>query len=377
MNDFSYEELGFHLADSRTYRSFCRLGWGEAAPSAKTLQRNIKRVRPETLEAVNRAVVRGAAVDDLEDGSEVRIDCTVVETNIHAPTDSALLSDCVRVLVRLLRRAQVMDPEIRFADHTTRAKRRAWRIQNIARRGPRRKPYEDLLKVTRKTIRSATAAIERLLLLVRNASAEALRAELVHFIDLARRVVDQCRRRVILGQKVSAQDKVLSIFEPHTDIIIKDWREVLYGHKICLSAGASGLVSDLIVESGNPCDSTLAVGMVQRQVEIYGRPPTATAFDGGFASRPNLTELKAMGVEAVCFSKSRGIPTLEMTPSVAVYRRLRDFRAGVEGVISMLKRRFGLSRCTWRGLESFKSYAWASALAANLLTLARRTPKAA
>ncbi len=154
MNDFSYEELGFHLADSRTYRSFCCLGWGEAAPSAKTLQRNIKRVRPETLEAINRAIVRGAAVE-VDDGSQVRIDCTVVETNIHAPTDSALLSDCVRVLVRLLRRACVMDPEIRFADHTTRAKRRAWRIQNIARKGPRRKPYEDLLKVTRKTVRFA------------------------------------------------------------------------------------------------------------------------------------------------------------------------------------------------------------------------------
>ena len=84
-----------------------------------------------------------------------------------------------------------------------------------------------------------------------------------------------------------------------------------------------------------------------------------------------------MGVEAVCFSNSRGIPTLEMTPTVAIYRRLRDFRAGVEGVISMLKRRFGLSRCTWRGLESFKAYAWASALAANLLTLARRTPQPA
>jgi IS5 family transposase len=183
--------------------------------------------------------------------------------------------------------------------------------------------------------------------------------------------MEQTQRRVLGGEKVPASEKLVSLFEPHTDIIVKDRRDTLYGHKIFVTGGASGLILDCTVEAGNPADSSMALPMLQRQEALYGRPPRQAAMDGGFASKDNLDAAKALGVEDVCFQKKRGLKVSEMTRSSWVYKRLRDFRAGIEGLISFLKRAFGLDRCLWRGAESFASYVQASVLTANLLTLAR------
>ena len=114
--------------------------------------------------------------------------------------------------------------------------------------------------------------------------------------------------------------------------------------------------------------------MLERQQEIYGRPPLKVALDGGFASKENLKEAKEMGIRDVCFAKKRGLEISDMCRSEYVYKRLRNFRAGIESGISWLKRTFGLTKCVWRGLESFKSYVWASIVSANLLTMARHRP---
>ena len=106
---------------------------------------------------------------------------------------------------------------------------------------------------------------------------------------------------------------------------------------------------------------------------IYGRPPRQAAYDGGFASRENLKNIKAAGVADVMFNKKRGLEIVDMVKSTWVYKKLRNFRAGIEGMISFLKRCFGVGRCTWRGLVSFKSYVWGSVVSANLLILARHT----
>jgi IS5 family transposase len=138
-----------------------------------------------------------------------------------------------------------------------------------------------------------------------------------------------------------------------------------------LATGASGLVLDCRIEDGNPADATLAVEMVERQHDIFNRVPRQVAFDGGFASKANLAHLKELGVQDVMFSKKRGLQVEDMARSQGVYRGLRRFRAGIEAGISFLKRCFGLDRCTWRGLASFKAYTWASIVSANLLMLAR------
>ncbi len=375
MRGFSYAELAFHLADSLTYRGFCRIGFADEAPSATALQRDIKKIRPETFEQINRLALVQAAEDGIETGRKARVDCTVTETNIHTPMDSEQLWDCVRVLLRGLERArQYVDLD--FTDHSLRAKRRRKAILSARTKKARREGYADLLKVTRKTVFAAKQGAAALRSfgsadVMAMAEAQAMADELLHFAGLADCVILQTHRRVILGEEVPAQDKVLSIFEPHTDIIIKGNRGVEYGHKLCLTSGASGLVTDLVVEDGNPADSELALRMVERQAEIYGRVPRQIAFDGGFASKQNLADIKAAGVKDVAFSKRRGMKVLDMVKSSWVYRRLHNFRAGIEAGISFLKRCFGMRRCTWRGLPSFKAYAWASVLSANLLTLAR------
>jgi transposase, IS5 family len=235
---------------------------------------------------------------------------------------------------------------------------------------------DDLLKVTEKTMASAERTIAAFSTtyppqVLEDPGIYALLGQLRHYIELARRVVDQTRRRVMQGETVPATEKLVSIFETHTDIIIKDRRDTLYGHKLCLAAGASGLITDCQVENGNLADSTLAVGMIERHKEIYGRPPRPACFDGGFASRDNLDKIKELKVREVVFAKSKGIEIREMASSEASFRELRRFRAGIEATISFLKRCVGWSRCTWRSLRSFQAYTWASVVTANLLLLAR------
>ena len=379
MEGFSYEELSFHIFDSRCYRKFCRIGIGDKTFKKSTLCSNIKALSPETWEAINRVIVSDAKEKNIEKGREVRVDCTVVSSNIHEPSDSSLLWDCIRVITRILTqaKAQFDDLDIRFSDHTKRAKRRMLGILNAKNKRSRKKLYMDLLKVTYKTVAYAQTTVPSLeqylcLSAIQKMTAQSMAEELKKYIQLTSRVIDQTDRRVIHGESVHAAEKVVSIFEPHTDIIVKDRRETFYGHKICLTGGASNLIVDCVIVDGNPADSTLTDQMLDRQHDIYGRYPLKVALDGGFASKENLESAKGKGIKDVCFAKKRGLDVEDMCRSEWVYKRLRRFRAGVESGISWLKRCFGLSRCLWKGLQSFKSYVWTSIVSANLLTLARQ-----
>lgn len=375
MNGFSYQELAFHLADSQCYRWFCRIGLGDEAPNRSTLQKNIKRVRAETWEAINRLVVKYAANNGIERGERIRTDCTVVESNIHHPTDSRLLWDGVRVLTRLMGQTREQFG-IPFANHARRAKRRTLEILSAKSFAKRVPVYRDLLKVADKTVREArrvAASLDEVRsgTLMQLLQATALSEQIGHYVPLVNKVISQTERRVLRGESVPAADKIVSIFEPHTDIIVKDRRDTYYGHKICLTSGGSGLVTDVVVQSGNPADSTLAVTMIERHREMYGKSPRQAAFDGGFASKSNVTDIKALNVKDVAFSKRCGLAIAEMVRNSWVFRKLRNFRAGIEGTISFLKRTFGLDRCRWRGFASFKAYVCGSVLACNLLIVAR------
>lgn len=378
MHGFSYRELRFHLADSRTFRAFCRLGVGDGAPSKSALCRNIKAVRAQTLEKINRILVQIAAQEGIENGRKVRVDTTGAECNIHHPTDSELLWDCVRVLVRLMSRArEILGADVvHFADRSRRAKRRRKQINTDKRRRARKRAYRDLLSVAAETHRYGVDVREVLrghhqAGIMEGAALTAIAYQLDHYLPLMEQVMEQTRRRVLAGERVPTGDKIVSIFEPHTDILVKDGSGPIYGHKVCLTAGASSMVLDCVVLQGNPADSTLAVQMIDRQVHIYGKAPVQAAYDGAFASRDNLGAIKARGVQDVVFAKRRGLQVSEMARSAWVYKRLRNFRAGVEGIISFLKRVFGLSRCNWRSLPSFQSYVWSSVVACNLMVMAR------
>jgi IS5 family transposase len=373
MFGFSYKDLAFHLMDSVSLKRFCLIGIADKGFKKSVLCKNIKAISPETWEAVNRCIMRFAKEEDIEKGRQVRIDCTVVESNIHAPSDSTSLWDSVRVLARILTKAKELFPRsgILFQNHTRRAKRRMLGIQYAKNKKQRKQHYIDLLKVTQSTVAYAQKAID-ILQYNQEIVAMALSSDLSHTVDLALQVIDQTEKRVLHGLSVPSSEKVVSIFEPHTDIIVKDQRDTFYGHKVCLAGGRSTLISDCVIEDGNPADSQLVEKMLNRQNEIYEQYPLKVAFDGGFASKENLKTAKGMKIKDVCFAKKRGLQVEDMCRSQWVYNRLRRFRAGIESGISWIKRCFGFARCTWKGLRSFKSYVWASIVSANLLVIARK-----
>ena len=377
LNEFSYDELAFHLADSQTYRRFCGFGLTDDIPKRSTLADNVKRVKADTLEAIGREILVIAAGLGVEKARKIRVDSTVVETNIHEPSDSSLLWDCVRTLTRLVKQAVELGvPDIVFPNRTRRAKRRAHEVQRAKGEKQRLSAYKDLLGVTEEVLHAARAAAVLISKhptgdLITLAKLAAITADIDRFAALTVRVVGQTRRRVLDKEVLTPQEKIVSIFEEHTDIIVKAPREVEFGHKVFLTGGASSLILDCVISDGNPADSSMAADMVNRQTEIFGRPPRQAAFDGGFASKDNLDAIKDVGVKDVAFHKRRGIEVADMTKSRWVFTRLRDFRAGIEGCISFLKRAFGLGRCTWRSLPSFKSYVWSSIVSMNLLVIAR------
>ena len=370
MFSYSYELLPFHLMDSISLRAFCRIGIADKGFKKSALAKNIKRVSPGSWEQINRILVHHGKEQKFEKGRQVRMDCTVVESNIHPPTDSTLLFDCVRVLARLLEALRQRGVKALFTDHSRRAKRRLLAVQYAKKDGQRKDAYRDLLKMARKTVGYATAAIPAA---KTQAGLEGLvlGAELERYVGLSCKVIDQTECRVLKGEKVPAAEKIVSIFEPHTDIIVKDRRGTYYGHKVCLSVGGSNLITDCVITEGNPADTELTLTMLDRQQEIYGRYPLKVALDGGFASKANLAAAKERQIKDVCFAKKRGLHVEAMCRSQWVYDRLRRFRAGVESVISWIKRSLGFDRCTWKGRRSFESYVWLSTVTANLMTLAR------
>lgn len=379
INQWSYTELWFQLHDSQTSRAFMGYGMTDSIPARSTLAGNIKKLRAETLESIGRVVLGVAKKDGIEKGRKVRVDTTAVESNIHHPFESDQLWDVVRVLTRLMKQAKELTAgslTITFADRTRRAKRRYRGAWNAKTKAKRKEQYRDLLKVTKEVMGAARQTAQLLQdwnaeATVASAKASRICGQIQRIMPLAEILCDTTQRRILNDEPVASTEKVISIFEDHTDVIRKDRRETYYGHKICLTGGASSLILDCMVLEGNPADSSIAVDAVNRQKEVYNRLPRQVAFDGGFASKTNLAEIKGLGVQDVAFSKRRGLEVSDMAKSTWVYRRLRDFRAGIEGCISFLKRCFGLDRCTWRSFDSFKAYVQASVLSFNLLVLAR------
>ena len=373
----SYRELEFALRDSATARRFARVDGGRA-PGKSALQATVGSVSAATWERINATLLATACSEGVEDGSQVRVDSTVTETDILSPTDSQLLRDAVRVLTRLLAEARDrLGPEaVKFHDHRRAAKRRM--IEIHSRRGAERRvrSYRALLRLTARTAGYAEEARVPVAA-VRAKWASKWRTETDAALALTAKVVDQTRRRVLDGEAVPAAEKIVSLFEPHTDIVVKGGRGTEYGHKVNLATGRSGLVLDAVVEDGNPADSSRALPMLDRVKERYGAAPAKAAFDGGYASKENLAAAKALGVAHAVFSKKRGMKREDMTPSAWQHGMLKRFRAGAEACISYLKRCFGLGRCLWSGLPRFKAWVQSAVFAHNLLRLARLRPKPA
>tara|TARA_B100000315_G_scaffold150851_1_gene139614 strand:+ start:132 stop:1472 length:1341 start_codon:yes stop_codon:yes gene_type:complete len=367
----SYEQLAFHLSDSSSYRAFTRMP-DTVCPSRSGLQSVIRKIKPETLEAIHKTL----AIDFLKEGTisldKIRIDSTVVKSNITPPSDSQLLNDSVRVLSRLLAKSKnSIDLKIRFTDKRKASKSLAFQIFN-AKNSQKEVLYPKLLTLARVVLRQVALALTKVEEVCGCSDKKSKwQAEVVHYRDLFLKVINQTERRVINKEKVLSSEKIVSIFEEHTDIIVKGYRETLYGHKINLASDGRGFITYLALEKGNPGDVERFMPIMHDHQTLFNQLPHSVACDGGYASQNNVAQGRALGIKRVVFHKRTGISNQAMGVKEKTFKMLRNFRAGIEGNISELKRAFGAGRAEWKGEDGFKAFVWSSVITYNLVRLAR------
>lgn len=367
----SYEKLSFHLSDSPTYRTFARLQ-EDQLPSRSGLQSTIRHIRPETLEHVNQLLMSRSIEARIFGVDWLRIDSTVTDSNIAPPRDSQLLADGVRVLSRLMTQSKDMTGvRIRFTDQRKKAKSLSYRIFN-AKKPEKDVLYPKLLGCATLVFKQSRSAIDKVRLSARSAeNAERWISKVEHFIALLLKVIDQTQRRVYDEEDVPASQKIVSIFEPHTDIIVKGQRDVQFGHKINLATQRDGFIIYGRIEDGNPADAVLYMPVLDACQADYEKIPSSVVADGCYASQENVKSAKALGVKRNVFSKPVGLSLGDMGVKKKTFDALRNFRAGVEGNISEIKRAFCAGKATWKGHDGFKAFVWSSILSYNLIRLVR------
>jgi IS5 family transposase len=384
IKNLDYRELRERIADGLTLRQFTDF-YCAPVPKHDAFQRSFVRLTPRTLAAVNGLVVQAAVDLGLEDGAKLRVDTTVVQTDIHHPTDNTLLWDVVRVVTRLvghLARALELRRIKGFRDRTRSARRRMLAIQRMTTRQRHERQtatYRELIAIAEEVVKNARAALEktrkvRLLDMFAEMAIEELRKEIEHFCGLGSRVIDQARRRVLEGEQVPNCEKVYSIFEPHTDLIKrgKVRTPVEFGHKVFLAESAQGLITQYQVLRGNPSDDIHVCPSLARHRYAFGRAPELYGSDRGFFSEPNVASCSHAGVKVVSMPQRGGkrAPQREAYENSADFKQGQRFRAGIEGRISVLFRGRGMKRCLAKGFDRFELLVAAAVLANNLMRIA-------
>ena len=387
VKNWDYRELRERIADGLTLRQFTDF-YCDPVPKHDAFNRGFNRLTPATLKAVNDLVVAAAVALGLEDGAKLRVDTTVVETDIHHPTDNTLLWDVVRVVTRLvgrLAKALKLRRIAPFRDRRRAARRRMYEIQRMTTRqrqgvGSRQAAtYRALIGIAEEVVANAKAALEKTARmrgkdLFAAMTIDAIRDEIVHDCDLGKRVIDQARRRVLEGEQVPNAEKIYSIFEPHTDLIKrgKVRTPVEFGHKVFLAESAKGLITQYEVLKANPCDEVHVAPSLKRHRRGFGRAAELYASDRGFFSEQNVAACVNDGVSTVCIPQRGGskTPQRQAYEKSAPFKQGQRFRAGIEGRISVLMRGRGMKRCRAEGAERFALFVGAAVLANNLMILA-------
>ena len=384
VKNWDYRELRERIADGYTLRHFAQFN-SQRVPQHDAFHRAFNRLTPETLQGVNEAVIRAAVRLGLEDGAKLRVDTTVVETNIHHPTDNTLLWDSVRVLTRLVGKLNRILPKGvgMFTNRTRAAKRRMLEIQRMAsRERPRQQlgKYRALIGITEQVIAQARAVVQRSascgdLNLISQSAVEALRHDIMRHCELGARIVSQATRRLFQGEQVPAEEKLYSIFETHTDLIKrgKALKPLEFGHKVFLAESGQGLITQYQVLNGNPADQIHVQPSLERHQAIFEYAPHLFSSDRGFYNEKNIESCQAAGVILPCIpfcggGRSAEVQSFENSPS---FKQGQRFRAGIEGRISVLFRGRGMKRALVEGRQHFELLVGAAVLANNLLVIAK------
>ncbi len=388
LRDWSFDECEREVRRSLVYRAFCRIDC-EQVPDAKTLIRLSHLLGPDTLKPALERLVQVARQRRITRGRRLRVDTTVVETNIHYPTDSSLLADGVRVLTRTMKRlaAQVGERASTVRDRTRSVTRRVFEIVQRTRAAGRGAPateakrqarvatlYREVMTRTRAVVRQAQAMATQ----VRGRRTGAVRKlgeRLALASALVRRVLAQTRARVVHGN-THHPDKVLSIFEPHTEVIRKGKaaKPTEFGKVVKIQEAEGQLITDYEICPTRVPDKELWIPALDRHVALFGQAPRLAVADAGFAAPENEQAARDRGVRRIVLPRGRGPDASRSRRRERWYRRALCWRTGSEGRISTIKRRHGLRRCRYHGELGMERWVGLGVIAHNLVAIARSGP---
>ena len=382
---WSYEEVEHFVGDSLVLRQFCRV-YLEKVPDDTTLLRWANVIEPATLTALNERVVALARALQVTRGRKLRLDSTVVETIVHHPSDSSLLQDGVRVVSRLLRRAKtVLGEAAGLGQHVFRTRTRSARrlVQSLHRLGRRkgeaaahamRRAYARLIAIT-EAVQHQAVKVSAALRGRAGAAAQRLAGQLAIFLPRVARVVTQATRRTLQGETVPAAEKIVSLFEPHTQIIVrhKAGKPVEFGRKLWLEEVDGGLVSGWRVLDAPGPDAAYLMPSLAAHQERFGKPPRLVTADRGVFSPQNEERATQAGVTRVVIPAAGRASTAERARQEKQrwFRRGFRFRAGIEGRISVLQRCYELDRCRDHGDSGMARWVGWGIVTANLERIAR------
>ena len=382
IKNWDYRELAERIRDGITLRLFTGF-YSNPVPCHTAFHRGHHRLTPELVRRINDALLQAAVQDGLEDGKASRGDTTVVEADIHHPTDASLLWDSVRVLTRLIQQLRQLVPHQlpRYRKRTRAAKRRMYELQRMtaSQREYQQVPkYRQLIDITEEILKNARHAVASTQDSGRTPSdifaIEVLRKQITEYCQLGDRVVDQARRRVIDNEQVPAAEKIYSIFEPHTALIKrgKAGKPVEFGHKIYLAETRSGLITQYWILDGNPSDEDHVAPSIRQHKATFGRAPELYANDRGSYSADNIKACEQEGVACVSIPQRGGqkTPEREAFEKNSEFKQGQRFRAGIEGRISVLFRGRGMKRCLATGRKGVELLVGLAVLANNLLRIA-------
>jgi len=362
LKQLDYRELEYEQSDSRICAQFIKLD--ELRPYCfQMYQKYISRIQESTLQQVLITLNKIAISEGLEDISKLRQDSTVVETNIHYPTNNSLMWDCIKESHRLFTDLLEELSDFNYRDYTQNAKKIYYKI-NLTKSGDKR---VDLFN---KQLITFTKCINQVANVIKKKESCSIKALVIltlmeQHIKVMRKVYDMTYRKEIKGEVIPNDQKLFSIYEQHTNIIVKGSREVQFGHKINLSSGKSNLILGCEVLLGNPPDKELYQSSVNKIITNYATIPRDIATDGGYASKANLDYAKEKGIVNIVFNKVVG-SMQNIVSSSNMENRLKKWRSGIEANISNLKRGFDIGICNWKGFDHFCSKVLWSVIAYNI-----------
>jgi IS5 family transposase len=389
--NWSFEVLEREVRANLIYREFTRIGT-EKVPDAKVLAKIARILGPEVVQTLHSRIVALAREGRVVSGRKLRVDTTVVETNIHYPTDSSLLGDGTRVLTRLMKRVSEkvggLTEHVRDRMRTIRRKVVAIAVSS-RQKGPqgeerRKKLYAELLTLARKVVNQASRVCKEMGQASRRKriATQSVVDELVTMSARVRQVIRQAKARVF-GGNTKLPDKIVSLFEPHTEIIRKGKasKPTEFGKMVRVQEAENQIIIDYEVFDQRPNDSDLLVAAVETHEECFGRPPDLVAADAGFYSSANEKALAAKGITRVSVpNRNTRSETRRQKQRQRWFKKAQRWRTGCEGRISVLKRRHGLNRCLYRGQNGMKRWVGLGIIADNLISmgslLASRTEEA-